>query len=99
MFLFASASGHLDILVTLLSMWVASKVLAEAFERVKQPAVVGEILAGVIIGPSVLGLAASNDITATLAEMGVIFLLFSVGLETKPHDIFKVGKKAFVVAV
>lgn len=77
----------------------AAKLLAEIFERLRQPAVVGEILAGVIIGPSVLKLVAPSSITHTLAEIGVIFLLFTVGLETKPSTIFKVGRRALIVAV
>ncbi len=101
MFLLATASnsGRLSILVTLLTMWVAAKVLAEIFERIGQPAVVGEILAGVIIGPSLLAIVAPNEITSTLADIGVIFLLFTVGLETRPHDLLRVGKKAIVVAL
>lgn len=73
--------------------------MAEIFERLRQPAVVGEILAGVLIGPSLLGWVAPSDLIGVLAEIGVIFLLFNVGLETKPKDILKVGTKAMVVAV
>jgi Kef-type K+ transport system membrane component KefB len=80
-------------------MLIAAKLMAELFERLRQPAVAGEILAGVVIGPSLLGWAAPSEITKILAEMGVIFLLFNVGLETKPAAIFKVGKQAAVVAV
>src|SRR5688572_13040413 len=96
---FASPSGHLTVLLTLLIMWVAAKLMAELFERLKQPSVVGEILAGVLIGPSVFALVAPTEITSTLAEIGVIFLLFTVGLETKPSAIFRVGSKASTVAV
>jgi Kef-type K+ transport system membrane component KefB len=87
------------VLLTLFMMLAAAKLFAEIFERLRQPAVVGEILAGVIIGPSVLGWVAPTDITTTLAEIGVIFLLFTVGLETKPASIFRVGKRALLVAV
>jgi Kef-type K+ transport system membrane component KefB len=80
-------------------MWAAAKVMAEIFERINQPSVVGEIIAGVIIGPSVLAWVAPTEVTATLAEMGVIFLLFTVGLETKPLSIFRVGRKAMLVAI
>lgn len=94
----ATAEGA-AVLVTLFLMLVSAKVMAELFERLRQPAVAGEILAGVIIGPSVLGLVAPSEITSTLAEIGVIFLLFTVGLETKPAAIFRVGRSAAVVAV
>jgi Kef-type K+ transport system membrane component KefB len=94
------ATGHgLEILLTLFIMMAAAKVLAEVFERLRQPPVVGEILAGVLIGQSVLGWVAASEITNTLAEIGVIFLLFTVGLETKPSAIFKVGTRALLVAV
>jgi Kef-type K+ transport system membrane component KefB len=97
---FAAAVGHTtEILLTLFIMLAAAKITAEIFERLKQPAVVGEILAGVIIGGSVLGWVAASEFTTTLAEIGVIFLLFTVGLETKPSAIFKVGKLAAIVAV
>ncbi|HSE33265.1 MAG TPA: cation:proton antiporter [Pyrinomonadaceae bacterium] len=96
----ASAVGNeTRVLLTLFIMFLAAKLLAELFERLRQPAVAGEILAGVIIGPSLLALTAPSEITDLLAEIGVIFLLFTVGLETKPASIFKVGKQAAVVAL
>lgn len=94
-----SGGGGGDLLVTLFVMFVAAKVAAEIFERLKQPAVAGEILAGILIGPSVLKLVAPDELTNALAEIGVMFLLFLVGLETKPADIFRVGGRALVVAV
>lgn len=96
---FAAATDHSGVLLALFVMLAAAKVMAEIFERLKQPAVVGEILAGVIIGPSVLGWVAPSDIVNILAEIGVIFLLFTVGLETKPHTIFRVGRRALLVGV
>lgn len=87
------------VLVTLFIVLLAAKIMAEIFERLHQPATVGEILAGVIIGPSVLGVVAPSEILTALAEIGVVFLLFSVGLETKPAAIFNVGRRAAIVAV
>ena len=73
-----SAHVLLDILVVL----VAAKLAAELAERIGVPAVVGEIVAGIIIGPSVLGLVGgSDDVLRTLGEIGVILLLLEVGLE------------------
>jgi Kef-type K+ transport system membrane component KefB len=94
----ASAGGE-KMLLTLFVMFVAAKLAAEIFERFKMPAVAGEILAGVLIGPSVFALVAPDELTAALSEIGVIFLLFLVGLETKPADIFRVGTRATFVAV
>ena len=87
------------ILLHLFIMLAAAKLMAEVFERLRQPAVVGEILAGVLIGPSLLGWVEPSAIINILAEIGVIFLLFNVGLETKPQAIFKVGKRAVLVGV
>lgn len=95
----AASDQGLEILLALFIMMAAAKILAEVFERLRQPAVVGEIVAGVLIGPSVLHWVAPSQITHTLAEMGVIFLLFTIGLKTKPRTIFKVGGRAMVVAV
>ncbi len=65
-----------EILWALFLMLLAAKLAAELFERLRQPAVVGEILAGVIIGPSVLGLVAPSEFVSMLAEIGVIFPSF-----------------------
>ena len=94
-----AAPGAERLLFTVFVMFVAAKLAAEIFERLKQPAVAGEILAGVVIGPSVLGWVAPSELTGALSEIGVIFLLFLVGLETKPADIFRVGWRALLVAV
>lgn len=95
----ASATDHSRILLALFVILVAAKLMAEIFERLRLPAVVGEILAGVIAGPSLLNLIQPSLVTESLAEIGVIFLLFTVGLETRPSDIFKVGGTATMVAV
>jgi Kef-type K+ transport system membrane component KefB len=98
-FIGAAVGGETKVLLTLFIMLAAAKLMAEVFERLRQPAVAGEIVAGILIGPSLLNLAAPSEITSILAEIGVIFLLFNVGLETKPAAIFKVGKSAAMVAV
>lgn len=97
--LFAASVDQSSILLSLLVILAAAKIMAEIFERLRQPAVVGEILAGVIIGPSLLAWAAPSEIISVLAEIGVIFLLFMVGLETKPQTIFRVGLRATIVAI
>ncbi len=94
-----TADAHTRLLFTLFVMFVSAKLFAEIFERLKQPAVAAEILAGIIIGPSVLNWVQPSELTSTLAEIGVIFLLFRVGLETRPATIFSVGGRATLVAV
>jgi Na+:H+ antiporter len=97
--LILEADSHGQILLALFIALLAAKLAAEAFERIRQPAVIGEILAGIVIGPALLNLVQPTEVLDALAEIGVIFLLFTVGLETRPSDIFKVGRTATVVAV
>ena len=85
------------VLIDLLLVFMAAKLMGEVFERLKQPAVIGELLAGVIIGPGLLGWVQPGAVLSTVATMGVIVLMFVVGLETRPTDLFKVGGRALVV--
>ncbi len=86
----------LDILVVL----VAAKIAAEGADRLGVPAVVGEIVAGVLIGPSVLGLVGGDgEVLRVLAELGVILLLLDVGLEMDIGELTAVGRAALSVAV
>jgi len=95
----AANSESARMLLSLFLIFASAKLMAELFERLKQPAVVGEILAGVIIGPQALRLVAPTEIGHVLAELGVMFLLFRVGLETKPSSIISVGRSALLVAI
>lgn len=96
---FFAAAPHGQILLALFIVLLAAKLAAELFERLRQPAVVGEIIAGIVIGPALLNLVQPTDVLEALAEVGVIFLLFTVGLETRPSDIFRVGGTATLVAI
>lgn len=96
---FAAATGIADILVSLFVVLLAAKVGDELFKRIGQPAIVGEILAGVLIGPSVLGLVEPDLTLEVFAELGVVFLLFWVGLETRLSDMRSVGGTAMRVGV
>lgn len=96
---FAASTDHSAVIFSLFIMIAAAKVMAEIFERLRQPPVVGEILAGIVIGPSLLGWVSPSELTTILAEIGVIFLLFMVGLETKPQAILQVGGRAAMVGV
>ncbi|CAM4123855.1 cation:proton antiporter [Shewanella aquimarina] len=75
------------------------RLLGEAFKRLQLPAVVGEILAGILIGPSLLGWIAPNETLAVMAELGVILLLFSIGCETSIKRLFQAGNSAVGVAL
>lgn len=95
---FTGAGGD-QVLFELFIIFAAAKIAAEVFERFKQPAVVGEILAGVVIGPSLLKLVAPSQVTQALSEIGVMLLLFMVGLEINSSALLKVGGRALLVAV
>jgi Kef-type K+ transport systems, membrane components len=84
--------------LAMLIVFGSAKILAELFEAVGQPGIVGEILAGVLVGPSVLNWVQPNDLLKSLAELGVMFLLFRVGLEVKASDLTRVGGTALLVA-
>lgn len=93
-----------DILLTLFIIFIAAQIGAEIAQRLKLPGVVGEIAAGCVVGPSLLGWLTPDQIVPgtpldVLAEIGVVLLLFSVGLETRLDDLKKVGKSAFLVGV
>ena len=85
----------LDILVVL----IAAKLAAEIAERVGVPAVVGEIVAGIVVGPSVLGLVESNETLSVLGELGVILLLLGVGMEMDLGGLGAVGRASMSVAI
>ena len=90
-----AAAGELPAILTgLFVVLLAAKVGEEIFQRLGQPGIVGEILAGVAIGPSVLGLAEPTEALEVFAELGVVFLLFWVGLETRFSEMLEVGRSA-----
>jgi Kef-type K+ transport system membrane component KefB len=94
----ASGTDATHLPVALLIVFGSAKLLAEACERIGQPGIVGEILAGVLIGPSVFGWVYPDQTLSALAELGVMFLLFRVGLEVKASELMNVGGTAFIVA-
>jgi Kef-type K+ transport system membrane component KefB len=77
----------------------AAKVLAEVCEHLHMPGLVGSILAGVVIGPWAFNWVHPNHFLSALAELGVMFLLFSVGLEVKASELLRVGRTALRVAL
>lgn len=89
---------HVQIPLAMLLVFGSAKLLAEVFERLGQPGIVGEILAGVLIGPSVLGWIAPTPFLTSLAQLGVMFLLFRVGLEVKSSELMGVSGTAALVA-
>jgi Kef-type K+ transport system membrane component KefB len=88
--------------LTLAAMLVAAKLLGELAERLGQPAVLGELIAGVVLGGSLLGIVPSHgpaaEVVHVLAELGVVLLLFEIGLETDLREMFRVGPASLSVA-
>ena len=103
----SSPSNSLDplVLVGVAVILIAAKLCGELFERIGQPAVLGELVAGILLGNLVLfGFTAaeplkSDPIISALAEIGVIILLFEVGLESNLSDMLEVGWSSLLVAV
>lgn len=77
---------------------VMAKFCGIVARKCKAPQVVGEIIAGLLIGPSLLGLVSQSDFLLQMAEIGVVLLMFSAGLETDLKELMKTGPIAFVIA-
>ena len=87
-----------EILKDLAIIIVFAKAFGLLARKLKAPQVVGEIIAGLLIGPSLLGIVQLNDFISQMAEIGVILLMFSAGLETNLKDLMKTGPKALAIA-
>jgi Kef-type K+ transport system membrane component KefB len=89
--------------LALAAILIAAKLLGELAERIGQPAVLGELVAGVLLGSSVLGIVphdgVGGELIHVLAELGVLLLLFEIGLETDLREMFRVGPASLAVAV
>ncbi|HEY0670855.1 MAG TPA: cation:proton antiporter [Longimicrobiales bacterium] len=82
---------------------VAAKVAGEVAVRLGQPAVLGELIGGVLLGSSIFNVIPAagqlHDVVGLLAEIGVVILLFEIGLETDLREMFRVGRAAVTVAL
>jgi Kef-type K+ transport system membrane component KefB len=94
------AHGIGAVLAALVAIFIGTRVLGDLAQRVGQPAVLGELIAGVLLGGSVLGIVNPGDpVIAAMSEIGVIVLLFAIGLETELASLARVGGTAAIVAV
>ena len=89
---------HIDIYSNLALILLSTKVLSLVTKRFKLPQVVGALLAGLILGPAVFNVIDETDFIKQLAEVGVIVLLFTAGLESNLSEFKKSGKTSFIVA-
>jgi Na+:H+ antiporter len=85
--------------LALLLIFGTAKLFASICERLGQPGLIGEIVAGIVLGPSLLNWVRPDDLLTSLAEMGVMFLLFRVGLEVKASEFMRLGRTALIVAI
>jgi Kef-type K+ transport system membrane component KefB len=83
----------------LLLILIVSRLLAELAVRLRTPAVIGELLAGVLLGPSILGWVEPTTTIQLLAEVGIILLLFKVGIETDIRRLINAGSQSLTVAL
>jgi len=88
-----------ELFVSVILILVAARVLGELFQRMKQPPLIGEILAGVLIGPSVFGIVRHSPSLDVLSDLAVFFLMLLAGLEMDPKEIRRVGKYAVVISL
>ena len=94
------AGNVASLLGALVAIFVATKLLGELAQRLGQPTVLGELVAGVLLGGSVLGIVNPNDpVIHALAEIGVIVLLFETGLHTELRSLLSVGSAATTVGL
>jgi Kef-type K+ transport system membrane component KefB len=87
------------LLIQIALVLVAARLFGEVAVRLGAPPIIGEICAGIIIGPSLLGWVAPSEAFKLLAEIGIILLLFEVGLETDLDRLVKAGPKSVIVAI
>ncbi len=83
----------------LLAILLFARIMAEVAVFLKSPSVIGELFAGVIIGPSLLGWLEPNEVLKLLAEIGIILLLFKVGTETDVRRLANSGRQSVIVAI
>ncbi|EDT71993.1 cation:proton antiporter [Clostridium perfringens] len=88
-----------EFLFDLALILISTKLFGLITKKVRMPQVVGALVAGVILGPAVLNVLSETEFIQKLAELGVIVLMFTAGLETDINQLKKTGKASFIIAV
>lgn len=89
----------MDLVVQLLIILVCTKLAGDVTAKLGQPAVLGKLIIGIVIGPALLGWINNGDLLKEMAEIGVLLLMFIAGLETDIEELRKNWKSAFAVAI
>jgi Kef-type K+ transport system membrane component KefB len=84
-----------NLLLVLLSAWIAGSIVS----RLGYPAIFGELMAGIILGPPLLGLLSHSEPLAILAEVGVLLMMLYIGMEIDPKELFKASWGGFLAAI
>ena len=85
-----------DLLILMVVVWTAGKI----FRSLKLPMIFGELIGGIIVGPALLNLVqADSELIKIIAEFGIFFLMLHSGLETKPNELLKAGKKSILISI
>ena len=93
------AAEEVEALIHILLILLTAKILEECLARIRQPAVLGDILAGIILGPTVLGIIILPEHIHSLAWLGIVVLIFLAGFETNPKEFRKYGLPAAIVGI
>lgn len=88
-----------EFLFDLALILISTKLFGLITKKVRMPQVVGALVAGVVLGPAVLNVLSETEFIQKLAELGVIVLMFTAGLETDINQLKKTGKASFIIAV
>jgi Kef-type K+ transport system membrane component KefB len=88
-----------ELFLSIVILLAAARLFGELFRRIGQPALGGELLAGMILGPSLFGIVSSNESLEMLSSIAIFFVLLFIGLEMDIRQVKKTGKSAVVLSI
>ena len=91
--------GFEQIFISIVILLAGARILGELFRRMKQPALGGELLAGIILGPTVFGLVLPSEDLELISTIAIFFVMLFIGLEMDLREIRKAGKSAFIISI
>lgn len=91
--------GLEQVFISIAILLAGARLCGELFRRIKQPALGGELLAGIVLGPTVFGIVQSNENLDLLSTVSIFFVMLFIGLEMDLREIRKAGKSAFIISI